>query len=147
MILSLSRTIFKYGLISGLLIVLFAYLKSDWYLSGLYPDLYITVVAAVFILLGYYVSRYLNELMQPEIKMDNVEVVINPLGQLSRRELKVLEQLNTDLSNKEIAGVLCIGLSTLKTHINSIYKKLEVKNRAELRLKLKRETNSNMLAV
>jgi DNA-binding CsgD family transcriptional regulator len=50
---------------------------------------------------------------------------------LSPREIEVLELINEGLSNKEIAEKLFVSLSTVKTHINNIYKVLEVKNRRE----------------
>jgi len=50
---------------------------------------------------------------------------------LSPREIEVLELINSGLSNKEIAEKLFVSLSTIKTHINNIYKILEVKNRRE----------------
>lgn len=50
---------------------------------------------------------------------------------LSVREVEVLELITKVLSNKEIAEKLFISLSTVKTHINNIYKILEVKNRRE----------------
>ena len=50
---------------------------------------------------------------------------------LSPREIEVLELINEGLSNKDIAGKLYVSLSTVKTHINNIYKILEVKNRRE----------------
>ena len=50
---------------------------------------------------------------------------------LTQREIKVLELIKSGLSNKEIAGKLFVSLSTVKTHINNIYKILEVKNRRE----------------
>ncbi|MCB9329819.1 MAG: response regulator transcription factor [Lewinellaceae bacterium] len=46
---------------------------------------------------------------------------------LSPREIEVLELINEGLSNKDIAGKLYVSLSTVKTHINNIYKILEVK--------------------
>jgi DNA-binding CsgD family transcriptional regulator len=56
---------------------------------------------------------------------------------LSPREMEVLELINEGLSNKEIAERLFISLSTVKTHINNIYKILEVKNRREAIEKVK----------
>jgi DNA-binding CsgD family transcriptional regulator len=50
---------------------------------------------------------------------------------LSVREVEVLELITKGLSNKEIAEKLFISLSTVKTHINNIYKILEVKNRRD----------------
>ncbi|MCB0531852.1 MAG: helix-turn-helix transcriptional regulator [Lewinellaceae bacterium] len=50
---------------------------------------------------------------------------------LSPREIEVLELINEGLSNKDIAGKLYVSLSTVKTHINNIYKILEVKTRRE----------------
>ncbi len=50
---------------------------------------------------------------------------------LSPGEIEVLDLINNGLTNKEIAGKLFIALSTVKTHINNIYKILEVKNRRE----------------
>lgn len=50
---------------------------------------------------------------------------------LSPREIQVLELINSGLSNKEIAEKLFISLPTVKTHINNIYKILEVKNRRD----------------
>lgn len=50
---------------------------------------------------------------------------------LSLREMEVLDLISSGLSNKEIADTLFVSLSTVKTHINNIYKILEVKNRRE----------------
>ena len=49
----------------------------------------------------------------------------NPYG-LSTQEIVVLGMIGQGLSNKEIMGALFISLSTLKTHIVNIYKKLGI---------------------
>ncbi len=56
---------------------------------------------------------------------------------LSKREREVLEYLLGNSPNKEIADKLNIGNSTLKTHINVIYKKLNITCRKELHEKFK----------
>jgi LuxR family maltose regulon positive regulatory protein len=48
---------------------------------------------------------------------------------LSERELEVLRLLKTELSGPEIADELTIALSTLRTHTQNIYTKLNVNNR------------------
>lgn len=57
---------------------------------------------------------------------------------LSPRQHEVLRLILTDKSNKEIMEQLFIEHSTLKTHINKIYKILEIKSRKELRIKYKK---------
>jgi DNA-binding NarL/FixJ family response regulator len=51
------------------------------------------------------------------------------LPSLSSRELEVLNVLATGKSTKEIARQLYLGEPTIKTHLASIYRKLEVTNR------------------
>ncbi|MFC2060112.1 response regulator [Chloroflexota bacterium] len=50
---------------------------------------------------------------------------------LSEREVEVLALIAKGTSNKLIATSLCIGESTVKTHIQSIFQKLEVNDRTE----------------
>jgi DNA-binding CsgD family transcriptional regulator len=50
---------------------------------------------------------------------------------LSRRELDVLERAAAGLSNQEIADALFISLSTVKTHLNNVFIKLDVKRRTQ----------------
>jgi LuxR family maltose regulon positive regulatory protein len=53
------------------------------------------------------------------------------LEQLSDREHQVLRLLNSSLSAAEIADELYIAVSTTRTHIKSIYQKLNVHSRLE----------------
>ncbi len=50
---------------------------------------------------------------------------------LSERELEVLELIAAGLSNREIADCLVVAISTVKTHINNIYRKLDVSKRIQ----------------
>jgi DNA-binding NarL/FixJ family response regulator len=50
---------------------------------------------------------------------------------LTKREKEILKAMTVGLSNQEIADKLFISESTVKTHINRIFKKLGVKNRAK----------------
>jgi LuxR family maltose regulon positive regulatory protein len=48
---------------------------------------------------------------------------------LSEREMEVLRAMREGKSNKEIAGTLFVAPSTVKTHLKSIFTKLDVNNR------------------
>lgn len=53
------------------------------------------------------------------------------LNALSARQRKVFDLIVQGKSNKKIISELIIELSTLKTHINQIYKALDIKSRKE----------------
>jgi len=53
------------------------------------------------------------------------------LESLTAKELCVLTQIAEGKSNKEIAALNYIEVSTVKTHVNNIFSKLGVKNRKE----------------
>lgn len=50
---------------------------------------------------------------------------------LSNRELEVLVELTKGRANKVIADNLFVSINTVRTHLSSIYEKLEVKNRMQ----------------
>ena len=53
------------------------------------------------------------------------------LEALSDAELSVLRLLRSQLSQREIAGELQLSFNTIKTHTRSIYRKLDVAERAQ----------------
>jgi LuxR family transcriptional regulator, maltose regulon positive regulatory protein len=54
-----------------------------------------------------------------------------PGGLLSDRELEVLRLLASRLTTTEIAGALFVSANTLKSHMKSIYRKLDVSSRTD----------------
>ena len=54
---------------------------------------------------------------------------------LTERELSVLKYLALGFTNKEISDVLNISVHTTKAHLESIFEKLEVKNRVQAAMK------------
>jgi DNA-binding CsgD family transcriptional regulator len=50
---------------------------------------------------------------------------------LTNRELQILDLLGQHLQNKEIAVKLFISSETIKTHLNNIYRKLNVTGRLQ----------------
>jgi LuxR family maltose regulon positive regulatory protein len=52
---------------------------------------------------------------------------------LSQQEMRVLKLLAAGLSNSDIANELVVSVNTVKTHVKSIYRKLDIRSREEAR--------------
>lgn len=59
------------------------------------------------------------------------------LDKLTERQREVYDLIISGQTNKEIMSELFIEQSTLKSHINQIYRKLNIKSRSELKSKTK----------
>lgn len=78
--------------------------------------------------------------MTPSIAFRTIQILRNPsqigIGetedfQLTNREQEILEQIATGLNYHEISANLSISPSTVRKHIENIYKKLNVHNKME----------------
>ena len=86
--------------------------------------------------------------MNPSIAMKTLKLLRNPTSfenlsdteeiSLSKREIEVLEQLSKGLSYTVIAGHLFLSPSTVRKHIENIYKKLRVHSKIEAVQKAKK---------
>lgn len=76
----------------------------------------VLILSAIF---GYFLMHKL-----PSLK--------NKREKLTQQETKVYNLLTKAYSNKEIASELNVSVSTIKTHINNIYKKKGISSRTEL---------------
>jgi LuxR family maltose regulon positive regulatory protein len=85
----------------------------------------------------YYVAKLLaafeDETKAPYGRPSSHEAgeVAGLIEPLSERELEVLRLIAAGLSNCEIADQLVVAISTVKTHINHIYRKLDVSKRTQ----------------
>jgi DNA-binding NarL/FixJ family response regulator len=79
--------------------------------------------------------------MNPSIALKTLKLLRNPIDiqnandqeeiSLSKREVEVLEQLSKGLSYTSIAENLFLSPSTVRKHIENIYKKLQVHSKIE----------------
>ena len=56
---------------------------------------------------------------------------VNVVPHLTKRELEVLELISSGASNEEIAQMLYISISTVKSHVLNLFTKLEVNSRSK----------------
>ena len=92
-------------------------------------EIYISLVAAIFIAVGIWVGARLTARPAPAVFERN-EKAIASLG-LTPRECEILDHLAKGASNKEIARSLDVSPNTVKTHVASLFQKLEVSGRGK----------------
>jgi DNA-binding NarL/FixJ family response regulator len=89
---------------------------------------YVIAVAVGFAALGLWAGNRLTA--KPKPPFERNLAVIATLG-ISAREVEVLELLSEGYANKVIARRLGISPNTVKTHVTSLFQKLEASNRTE----------------
>lgn len=99
------------------------FLKDIYYLGYIELDLYAFLVIIPFVAAFFLLWRAIERKRK---KRTNIRSI------LTLREVEVYLRLLEDKTNSEIADELFIEESTLKSHINRIYKKLDVRNRRAL---------------
>lgn len=82
---------------------------------------------------GYtYLEPKLGNLLKQHIEDHNVDDIdVDKIESLSKREYEILVLVAKGYSNKQIANELYISEKTVKNHITSMFKKLEVDDRVQ----------------
>lgn len=80
---------------------------------------------------GAFRRRVLEALDRPAVPEAVVDRALRLPDPLSPQETKVLAYLGSPLTQREIAAELYISVNTLKTHVKSIYRKLDVGSRTD----------------
>lgn len=74
-----------------------------------------------------------------EANLDELQIPEKASVQLSKREIEILTQISKGLNYNQIAENLFISPSTVRKHIENIYKKLQVHSKMEAVLKAKNQ--------
>src|SRR5687768_1961245 len=112
-------------------------------------EIYVGFIAVIFTTLGIWLALKLSKpkiktvVVEKEVYVNRNESFVPDVSlisqlELSKRELEILSLLAQGHSNQEIATNLFISLSTVKTHLQNIFEKLEVKRRTQAIEKAKR---------
>lgn len=119
-----------YGVALALLAWLLAWLDFRTRVRAGSGELYVAAVAILFTGLGAWAGRRLTlGTRRPSLFEENRRAV-DTLG-ISDRELELLGLLAEGCSNKEIARRASISVNTVKTHLSSLYGKLDVSRRTQ----------------
>lgn len=123
------RPALKYGLALAGGALALQWLEYQYAVRTLPPEGYVVVVALAFTALGIWAGRQLSRSRDTQPFERNIQA-IQYLG-ISERESEVLALLAQGHSNDEIGRRLFVSTSTVKTHLASVYRKLEVSRRTQ----------------
>ncbi len=112
--------------------------STKWFWND-YPfiAMLLVIISLILSILWIRIEKHKTQIIINKIKNSNKNNSINidkKINQLTKRQREVFDLIQQGKSNKEIIDNLFIELSTLKTHINNIYKTLEISNRKEAKI-------------
>ncbi len=122
--------IFKIALLTAVTIIFFEMINLFVIYSYVRLDYYLSFVAIVFLVAGFLISRKKNAKENP---VEAGRQSNNLFLLLTQTELLIIKLIAEGKTNKEIAAMHYVEISTIKTHINNIYAKLAITNRREAR--------------
>jgi len=138
-----------YSISLALLLFLLKWLELRLIIFNHSFEIYIGFIALIFTALGIWLALKLSKpkietvVVEKEVYVTRNEnfvldtALVSQL-ELSKRELEILSLLAQGHSNQEIAAKLFVSLSTVKTHIQNLFEKLDVKRRIQAVEKAKR---------
>jgi len=124
-----ARTVIIYAIALAAAAALLQWVQYRYLALAFSFEIYLALVAVAFLALGAWVARQLTP-RPARAEFEINAAAIRSLG-LTPRECQILQQLASGQSNKELARSLGVSPNTVKTHIASLYAKLEVRNRVE----------------
>ncbi|MGN8226274.1 response regulator transcription factor [Gracilimonas sp. BCB1] len=128
----MKKTVFIYGAILAIGVLVVELIEHFYTIQIISTPVYIVAVAILFTVLGIWLGKKLTARSSQDSEntpFKRNEKARKSLG-ISDRELDVLEHLGKGHSNQEIANKLFISINTVKTHLSSVYQKLEVSRRS-----------------
>ena len=138
-----------YSICLALLLFLLKWLELRFIIFDHSIEIYIGAIALIFTGLGIWLALKLSKpkiktvVVEKEVYLSrNESFVLNESLvaklELSKRELEVLGLMAQGNSNQEIADRIFVSLSTVKTHNQNLFEKLDVKRRTQAIEKAKR---------
>lgn len=143
------RHILIYGFMLAILVGLLKWFQWKFLIVDNAIDIYIGLIALFFTLLGIWIATQLTRpkvekvIVEKEILVPMTgEITINKIEldklHLTKREYEILQLITKGHSNADIADILFLSVSTVKTHASNLFVKMEVKRRTQAIEKAKR---------
>jgi len=158
-----NKATIVYSISLAFLLFLLKWLELRFIIFDHSFEIYIGFIAVIFTALGIWLALKLSRrdafgtkpkietvVVEKEVYVNRNENFVLDTSlvsqlELSKRELEILSLLAQGHSNQEIAAKLFVSLSTVKTHIQNLFEKLDVKRRTQALLKNQDEFNKHVM--
>ncbi|WP_281763868.1 response regulator transcription factor [Neptunitalea lumnitzerae] len=143
------KTTILYGVSLALLLFLLRWLELRFVVFEHYFEIYIGFIALIFTALGIWLAAKLTK-PKVETRIIEKEIYITPKAtftintqqlemlEITKRELEILQLIALGHTNQEIASELSVSVSTVKSHNQNLFSKLQVQRRTQAVEKAKR---------
>lgn len=144
-----NRATILYSISLALLLFLLKWLELRFVIFDHALEIYIGCIAIIFTALGIWLALKLSKpkintvVVEKEVYVErgapfvpDTQLIANL--EISKRELEILELMAKGYSNQEIGATLFVSLSTVKTHLQHVFEKLDVKRRTQAADKAKK---------
>lgn len=121
---AILKTSLKIGLLTALAVLLYEASNVLLFYKFIRLDYYIAIIALAALVTGVVIARRQAPTITHQPDTD-------PFGQLTNKEMQIFLLMADGKTNKEIAAANFVEISTIKTHINHIYAKLQVSSRKQ----------------
>ena len=147
--LKFHKATIVYSICLALLLFLLKWLELRFIIFDYSLEIYIGFIAFIFTALGIWLALKLSKpkietvVVEKEVYLSRNDIFVLNKSlvtqlELSSRELEILGLMAEGNSNQEIANHLFVSLSTVKTHNQNLFEKLDVKRRTQAVEKAKR---------
>ena len=144
-----NKATILYSISLALLLFLLKWLELRFIIFHHSFEIYIGFIAVIFTSLGIWLALKLSKpkietvVVEKEVYVNRDESFVLNTSlisqlELSKRELEILNLMAQGHSNQEIAAKIFVSLSTVKTHNQNLFEKLDVKRRTQAIEKAKR---------
>lgn len=128
----MKQVLISFALLLSTVILLLWLAQVQQFFTGQIDDMWVAVFCITFLIIGVFVVKNVFRKTTVIVQRSSIinYVQLSKAG-ISRREGEILVLIDEGLTNQQIADKLFVSESTVKKHINNIFSKLEVNQRAE----------------
>lgn len=144
-----NKNLLLYSISLGALLFLLKWIELRYIIFSHSFEIYAGLIAVIFTALGIWLALKLSAPKTRIVEVEKEIYIVKEAAfipdtaliaqlEITKREMEILNLMAQGNSNEEIAAAIFVSVSTVKTHIQNLFFKLDVKRRTQAVDKAKR---------